>query len=78
LAQERHGFYADYFDYVDDLPDGELALLEDTLVASLEPESLLAAIEVATGAFLVELRRGEPALCDRLEGPLLEFVRLRG
>jgi hypothetical protein len=49
-----------------------------TLVASLEPESLLAAIEVATGAFLVELRRGEPALCDRLEGPLLEFVRLRG
>jgi predicted nucleotidyltransferase len=78
LAQERHGFYADFFDCVDDLPDEELALLEDTLVASLKPESLLAAIEVATRAFLVELRRGEPALCDRLEGPLLEFVRLRG
>jgi predicted nucleotidyltransferase len=76
LAQERHGFYADFFDYVDDLPDEELALLEDTLVASLEPESLLAAIEVATRAFLVELRRAESALCDRLEGPLLEFVRL--
>jgi predicted nucleotidyltransferase len=78
LAQERRGFYADFFDYVDDLPTEELALLEDTLVASLEPESLLAAIEVATRAFLIELRRGEPALCDRLEGPLLEFVRFRG
>jgi predicted nucleotidyltransferase len=78
LAQERHGFYADFFDHVDDLPIEELIPLEDTLVASLDPESLLAAIEVATRAFLVELRRGEPTLCDRLEGPLLEFVRLRG
>jgi predicted nucleotidyltransferase len=78
LAQERHGFYADFFDHADDLPIGELRPLEDTLVASLDPESLLRAIEVATRAFLVELRRGEPALCDRLEGPLLEFVRLRG
>jgi predicted nucleotidyltransferase len=77
LAQERHGFYADFFDHVDDLPTEELILLEDTLVASLDPESLLAAIEVATRAFLVELQRGEPALCNRLEGPLLEFVRLR-
>jgi predicted nucleotidyltransferase len=78
LAQERHGFYADFFDLADDLPTEELALLEDTLVASLDPEPLRTAIEVATRAFLVELRRGDPALCDRLEGPLLEFVRLRG
>jgi len=77
LAQERHGFYADFFDHVDDLPIEELIPLEDSLVASLDPESLRAAIEVATRAFLVELRRGEPALCNRLEGPLLEFVRHR-
>jgi predicted nucleotidyltransferase len=77
LAQERHGFYADFFDHADDLPIEELKPLEDSLVASLDPESLRAAIEVATRAFLAELRRGEPALCDRLEGPLLEFVRRR-
>jgi predicted nucleotidyltransferase len=77
LAQERRGFYADFFDYVDDLPVEELTPLEDALVDSLAPESLLGAIEVATRAFLAELRHGEPALADRLEGPLLEFVRLR-
>jgi predicted nucleotidyltransferase len=77
LAQERRGFYADFFDYVDDLPVEELTPLEDTLVVSLAPGSLLGAIEVAARAFLAELRHGEPALADRLEGPLLEFVRLR-
>jgi predicted nucleotidyltransferase len=76
LAQERRGFYAEFFDYVDDLPVEELTPLEDTLIASLAPEPLLGAIEVATRAFLNELRYGEPALADRLEGPLLEFVRL--
>jgi predicted nucleotidyltransferase len=77
LAQERRGFYADFFDYVDDIPVEELTPFEDTLVVSLDPESLLGAIEVATRAFLAELRHGEPALADRLEGPLLEFARLR-
>jgi hypothetical protein len=77
LAQERRGFYADFFDYVDDLPIEELTLLEDTLGVSLSQESLLGAVEVATRAFLAELRHGEPALVTRLEGPLLEFVRLR-
>jgi predicted nucleotidyltransferase len=77
LAQERRGFYADFFDYVDDLPDEELTPLRDTLVVSLAPESLLGAIEVAARTFLAELRHGEPALADRLEGPLLEFVRHR-
>ena len=77
LAQERRGFYADFFDYVDDLPVEELTPLEDTLVVSLDSESLLGAIEVATRTFLAELRHGEPALADRLEGPLLEFARLR-
>jgi hypothetical protein len=77
LAQERRGFYADFFDYVDDLPVEELTPLKGTLVVSLAPESLLGAIEVAARTFLAELRHGKPALADRLEGPLLEFVRLR-
>jgi hypothetical protein len=62
---------------VDDLPLEELRALEDTLVFSLDPASLLGAIEVATRAFLAELGHDEPALADRLEGPLLEFARLR-
>jgi predicted nucleotidyltransferase len=78
LAQERRGFYADFFDYVDELPVEELRPLEDTLVFSLDdPASLLGAIEVATRAFLTELGHDEPALADRLEDPLLEFARLR-
>src|SRR5829696_2594915 len=78
LAQERRGYYAEFFDYVDDLPLEELRALEDTLVFSLDPASLLGAIEVATRAFLAELAHDEPALAERLEGPLLEFVRLCG
>jgi predicted nucleotidyltransferase len=77
LAQERRGFYAEFFDYVDDLPVEELKALEDTLVFSLDPAPLLGAIEVATRAFLAELGHDEPALAERLEGPLLEFARLR-
>ncbi|MDQ3863174.1 MAG: hypothetical protein M3317_06700, partial [Actinomycetota bacterium] len=77
LAQERRGFYADFFDYVDDLPAEELAPLEDTLVVALDPNSLLGAIEIATRSFLDELRHSDRGLADRLEGPLLEFVRLR-
>jgi predicted nucleotidyltransferase len=77
LAQERRGFYADFFDYVDDLPLEELRPLEDTLVCSLDPASLLGAIEAATRAFLAELGHDEPALAERLEGPLLEFAQLR-
>ena len=76
LAQERRGLYADFFDFVDDLPVEELTPLEDTLVVSLDPESLLGAIEVATRAFLAELRHDEPVFADRLESPLLEFARL--
>jgi len=76
LSQERHGFYADFFDYVDDLPLEELRPLEGTLLFSLDPASLLGAIELATRAFLAELSHDDPALADRLEGPLLEFARL--
>jgi hypothetical protein len=77
LAQQRRGLCADFFDYVDDLPVQELTPLEDTLVVSLDPETLLGAIEVATRAFLSELRHDEPALAEQLEGPLLDFARLR-
>ena len=77
LAQERHMWTADFFDRVDDLPDDELEPLQATLVATLEPGMLLNAIEAATRAFLEELRRGEENLAGRLEGPLLELVRMR-
>jgi hypothetical protein len=62
---------------VDDLPLEELRPLEDTLVFSLDPASLLGAIKVATQAFLAELGHEEPALAERFQGPLLEFARLR-
>ena len=75
-SAKRRGYYAEFFDYVDDLPAEELRPLEDTLVFSLAPASLLGAIEGATRAFLAELGHDEPALADRLEGPLLEFARL--
>jgi predicted nucleotidyltransferase len=77
LAQERRGFYADFFDYADDLPDEQLAPLLQTLVASLDPSSLLRAVEVATEAFLDELRHGEPDLSVQLHDPLVDFVRAR-
>lgn len=77
LAQERRAWDADFFDHADDLPAGELAPLEATLVAALEPEVLLHAIEAATGACLEELRHGDETLANRLEAPLLELVRIR-
>jgi predicted nucleotidyltransferase len=77
LSQERRGYDADFFDHVDELPAGELAPLESTLVATLEPDVLLKAIEFATVAFVEELRHGDEALAGRLEGPLLKLVRMR-
>ena len=59
-----------------DLPPGELVPFQSTLVAALERDELLNAIEAAAAAFLEELRHGGPELAGRLEGPLLEFVRL--
>lgn len=74
LASERHGADADFFDHVDDLPVEERAPLEDSLVGSLETDALIAAIDAATRGYLAELRRGDPALADRLETPLLAMV----
>jgi predicted nucleotidyltransferase len=78
LGSERRGFYAGFHDYVDDLPAEELEPLQASLVGSLAAEALLPAIEAATRAFLAELRRGDASLADRLEAPLLGFVRLTG
>ncbi|MDQ3689360.1 MAG: hypothetical protein M3406_04865 [Chloroflexota bacterium] len=74
LSSERHGLEADEFKYVDALPPGERDALLASLVTDLEREPLLAAIEVAARAFLDELRRGDPALADRLAEPLMLFV----
>jgi predicted nucleotidyltransferase len=76
LAAERHGLPSFFFEAVDDLPAEERSPLENALVPSLDAESLRPAIEAATRGLLAELRRGDPRLADRLEGPLLEFVRL--
>ena len=74
LASERHGAYADFFDYVDDLPIEEREPLESSLVGSLAAGELIAAVDSATRGYLAELRRGDPALADRLEPPLIEMI----
>ena len=74
LACERHGWDADEFARVDELPAPERDPLLASLVSALEPVPLLRAIEVATHAFLDELRRGDQPLADRLAPPLLTFV----
>lgn len=78
LASERHGSYADFFDYVDDLPAEEREPLESSLVGSLERTDLIVAVESATRGYLAELRRGDPALAGRLEPPLLQMVAAAG
>jgi hypothetical protein len=45
------------------------------MVASLDRQALLGAIDTATRLFLDELRRGTPDLAERLELPLGEVVR---
>lgn len=75
LASERHGDDAEEFTHVDELPAEEVQPLSKTLVADLERNTLLTAIDLATRAFLDELRRGSPDLADRLSDPLLTVVR---
>jgi predicted nucleotidyltransferase len=75
LASERHGHDADEFAHVDDLPDHERDPLLASLIDELDRNVLLAAIEVATQAFLDELHRGDPELAERLASPLLAFVQ---
>lgn len=75
LASERHGFEADEFKHVDELPSAERDPLLATLVGDLDRSSLIRAIDLATRAFLDELRRGDPALAARLTPPLSTFVQ---
>lgn len=75
LASERHGHEADEFARVDDLPGDERDPLLASLVDALERNVLLAAIEVATEAFLEELGRGDRELADRLAPPLRAFLQ---
>jgi hypothetical protein len=49
-------------------------MVEDSLVATLDRDALLGAVDVATRAFLDELGRHDRALADRLSEPLLELV----
>jgi hypothetical protein len=74
LASERHGWDADDFTRVDDLPPAESDPLRASLVNALERPALLDAIEAATEAFLAELGRGDANLADRLSGPLRTIV----
>ncbi|HEX5993541.1 MAG TPA: hypothetical protein VFY84_00225 [Jiangellales bacterium] len=64
-----------FCDYVDDLPAQDLTPHACTLVASIDRQALLAAIDTATRLFLDELRRGAPDLAEWLELPLREVVR---
>jgi hypothetical protein len=75
LASERHGFDAEEFTHVDQLPAAERDPLRASLVADLERSSLLRAINVATQALIEELGRGDWPLADRLAPPLLAYLR---
>jgi hypothetical protein len=48
LASERHGWYAEFFDYVDDLDSVERDPLLGSLVSELSADRLWAAIEAST------------------------------
>lgn len=74
LASERHGHDSDDLVHADELPQAEVDGLLGTLVADLQTPTLLRAIDLATRAFLEELRRGDHDLADRLEEPLLAVV----
>lgn len=56
------GWYAEFFDYVDDLPAEERGPFEDTLVGSLDRSALFGTLRVATRAFLAEFGRAIPGL----------------
>jgi hypothetical protein len=75
LASERHGFDADEFAHVDELPATDRDPLLGSLISDLAPTSILQAIDVATRALLEELQRGDPGLADRLSQPLLAYVQ---
>jgi len=74
LASERHGYDADEFRFVDELPADERDPLLASLTGDLERATLLRGLDVATLAFLAELRRGDAALAERLSEPLTTLL----
>ena len=78
MAAERRSLPASEFKGMDELPSDDVDALGGTFVRSLEPGELRRAFEVATTAFLDELRRNDPELADRLDAPLHEFLRVAG
>jgi predicted nucleotidyltransferase len=76
MAAERRGLPTSEFKGMDELPPGDVGELGATFVRSVEAVELRRALEAATHAFVAELRRNDPALADRLDGPLHEFLRV--
>jgi len=74
LASERHGHDADEFRFVDELPADERDPLLGSLTGDLDRATLLRALDVATRAFVAELRRGDAGLADRLSEPLTTLL----
>jgi hypothetical protein len=78
LAAARLGAPTDYAKGAHQLPDDVTGPLADALVRSLDAAELGRALAVATRAFLRELRIGDPATAEALEGPLAELTAAGG
>jgi predicted nucleotidyltransferase len=74
LACLRLGETPYYAKGVDRLPADVTAPLADTLVSSVGAPELRRALRAATAVFLHEVHAAEPAVADRLEGPVLELA----
>ena len=70
LACLRHGESPAYSRGVDRLPPDEIAPLEKTLVASVEPEELRRALRAARRCFVDEIEHSDGALAAALERAL--------
>jgi len=73
LACLRSGLRTAYAKGAHELPPEAAGPLEEALVRSLEPDELRRALGVATDRFLAELAEADPALAERLAGPLGEL-----
>jgi predicted nucleotidyltransferase len=76
MAAERRSLPTNEFKGIDDVPPDELVMVGRTFGRSLGDAEVREALEAATHAFLDELHRSDPALADRLEAPLLEFLHV--
>ncbi|MGV9677294.1 hypothetical protein ACWDSJ_18610 [Nocardia sp. NPDC003482] len=74
LACLRHGLATDQARGIDELPETVTAPVTGALVRELAPGELHRAFGVAVAALLAEARHADPALADRLTGPLRELL----